>query len=55
MDLFSLSFLASILMALVAGDAVINSNTMSVSVGLPPAIQQPGLTRSAAEEIFIAD
>jgi len=55
MDLFSLSFLASILMALVAGDAVINSNTMSVSVGLPPAIQQTGLTRSAAEEIFIAE
>jgi len=43
------------LMALVAGDAVINSNTMSVSVGLPPAIQQTGLTRSAAEEIFITE
>jgi len=55
MDLFSLSFLASMLMALVAGDAVINSNTMSVSVGLPPTIQQTGLTRTAAEEIFITE
>jgi hypothetical protein len=55
MDLFSLTFLGGILMALVAGDAVINSNTMSVSVGLPPAIQQTGLTRNAAEEIFITE
>jgi hypothetical protein len=28
---------------------------MSVSVGLPPAIQQTGLTRTAAEEIFITE
>ena len=55
MDFFSLTFLGGILMALVAGDAVISSNTMSVSVGLPPAIQQTGLTRTAAEEIFITE
>ena len=52
MDFITLSFLGAFFIGLVAGDAAINSNTMTVNVGLPPITQDSGLTRSAAEEIF---
>ena len=55
MDFMTLSFLGAIFMGLVAGDAAITSNTMSVNVGLPPIVQNSGLTRSAAEEIFATE
>jgi len=55
MDFFTISILGAIVVALLAGDAVISSNTMSVSVGVPPAVQQTGLTRSTAEDIFVAE
>ena len=55
MDLMTIGFLGAIIMGLMAGDAVINSNTMTVNVGLPPAVQQSGLTRGPAEEIFVAE
>jgi len=55
MDFVTLSFLGAIFMGLMAGDAAISSNTMSVNVGLPPIVQNSGLTRGAAEEIFITE
>jgi len=42
-------------MGLMAGDAVISSNTMTINVGLPPIVQQSGLTRGPAEEIFVTE
>lgn len=55
MDFFTISILGATVMALMAGDAVISASTLSVSVGLPPAVQQTGLTRSSAEDIFVAE
>jgi len=55
MDFFSISILGAILIGLMAGDAVISSNTMTVNVALPPAVQQSGLTRGPAEEIFVTE
>ena len=49
MDFITIGFLGAILMGLMAGDAVISSNTMTVSVGLPPIVQQSGLSRAPAE------
>jgi hypothetical protein len=55
MDILTLAFLGTILMGLMAGDAVISSNTMTVNVGLPPIVLQSGLTRAPAEEIFVTE
>ena len=54
MDFMTPSFLGAIFMGLMAGDAAITANTMSVNVGLPPIVQNSGLTRRAAEEILIS-
>lgn len=55
MDFITIGFLGAILMGLMAGDAVISSNTMTVNVGLPPIVQQSGLSRAPAEEIFVTE
>jgi hypothetical protein len=55
MDFMTLSLLGALFMGLMAGDAAIGSNTMSVNVGLPTIVQNSGLTRRAAEEIFITE
>ncbi|WP_353212208.1 hypothetical protein [Rhodovarius sp.] len=55
MDFMTLSLLGALFMGLMAGDAAISSNTMSVNVGLPPIVQNSGLTRRAAEEIFVTE
>ena len=55
MDFFTIGILGTILMALMAGDAVLSSNTMTVNVALPPSVQQSGLTRAPAEEIFVTE
>ena len=55
MELATIGFLSAIVFGLIAGDAVISANTMAVGIGLPPAVQQSGLTRQSAEEIFITE
>jgi tetratricopeptide (TPR) repeat protein len=54
-DLFTIGVLGTILMGLMAGDAAINANTLTVRVDLPPVVQQSGLTRGPAEEIFTTE
>ena len=55
MDFMTLSFIGAIFMGLMAGDTAMSSNTMTVDVGLPPIMQNSGLTRGAAEEIFVTE
>jgi hypothetical protein len=55
MDFLTLSFIGAIFLGLIAGDATLSANTMSVNVGLPPIVQNSGLTRDAAEEIFVSE
>ena len=55
MDILTIGFLGAIFVGLMAGDAVISSNTMTVNVGLPPVVQQSGLTRGPAEELFVTE
>lgn len=55
MELATIGFLSAIVLGLIAGDAVISANTMAVGIALPPAVQQSGLTRQSAEEIFITE
>jgi len=55
MELATIGFLSAIVFGLIAGDAVISANTMAVGIGLPPTVQQSGLTRQSAEEIFITE
>ena len=43
------------LAGLVAGDALLSANTMAVAVGVPRTVQERGLTRQAAEEIFVSE
>ncbi len=55
MELATIGFLSAIVFGLIAGDAVISANTMAVGIALPPTVQQSGLTRQSAEEIFITE
>lgn len=55
MELATIGLLSAIVFGLIAGDAVISANTMAVGIGLPPSVQQSGLTRQSAEEIFITE
>jgi hypothetical protein len=55
MELATIGLLSAIVFGLIAGDAVISANTMAVGIGLPPAVQQSGLTRQSAEEIFVTE
>jgi hypothetical protein len=55
MELATIGLLSAIVFGLIAGDAVISANTMAVGIGLPPTVQQSGLTRQSAEEIFVTE
>jgi hypothetical protein len=55
MEFATIGLLSAIVFGLIAGDAVISANTMAVGIGLPPAVQQSGLTRQSAEEIFVTE
>jgi hypothetical protein len=54
-DLATLGLLSFALMGLIAGDAVLNANTLSVNITVPARVAERGFTREAAEHIFAAE
>ena len=54
-DFFTIGLLSVALMGLLAGDALLNANTLSVNISVPPTVIERGLTREAAEHIFAAE
>lgn len=55
MDPFSLAIGAAMLFGLLSADAVISANTVVVSVTVPPAIVQTGLTQDVAERLLVSE
>ena len=55
MDLMTLSFITMALAGLVTSEAVLNANTLSVAISVPPRVEEIGFTRQTAEEIFAAE
>jgi len=55
MDLVTLGFISMALFGLVTSEAVLNANTLSVTIAVPPPVEEIGLTRQTAEEIFAAE
>lgn len=55
MDFATLGFITMALMGLITGEAVLNANTLAVTISVPPRVADMGFTRQAAEEIFAAE
>jgi len=55
MDFVTLGFITMALMGLITSEAVLNANTLSVTISVPPRVAEMGFTRQAAEEIFAAE
>lgn len=54
-DLATLGLLSFALMGLIAGDAVLNANTLAVNITVPNRVAERGFTREVAEHIFAAE
>lgn len=55
MDFVTLGFITMALAGLMTSEAVLNANTLSVEISVPPPVEATGFTRQAAEEIFAAE
>lgn len=55
MDFVTLGFITMALMGLITSEAILNANTLSVAISVPPRVAEMGFTRQAAEEIFAAE
>ena len=55
MDPASLALAAAMVFGLLTADAAVSSNSVSVSVSVPPAIAQTGFTAEVAERVFTGE
>lgn len=55
MDFVTLGFITMAFAGLVTSEAVLNASTLSVTISVPPPVEETGFTRQTAEEIFAAE
>lgn len=55
MDPVSLAMAVAMVFGLLSADAVVSANTVTVSVTVPPAVAQTGITQEVAERVFTSE
>lgn len=55
MDFVTFGFIAMALVGLMTSEAILNADTLSVAISVPPRVAEVGFTRQTAEEIFAAE
>ncbi len=55
MDFVTFGFIAMALVGLMTSEAILNADTLSVAISVPPRVADVGFTRQTAEEIFAAE
>lgn len=55
MDFVTFGFITMALVGLMTSEAILNADTLSVAISVPPRVAEVGFTRQTAEEIFAAE